>query len=776
MMATNSGSLGVEHDEPAASECVGPVRIPTEVMRKLRFLTAGADVDDLAAFWVCATVLARRLSRGTAMRARVMCGRLEVDGPPSDEPLDHSLDFRAALRRFARSERRPGGGQVDVTILLSADRTGLYVESGLGSADGPHAHTWVTAAVRLLTAMVTDPDAPIGSHRLVDADERDRILHRLNPYRVPDTRHRTMAGPFEDQVERTPDSVALVDETGVAVTYRELNDRANRLAHYLIDNGAGSGTRIGICLERGIDLVVAIYAAVKTGAGYVPLDVDLPDARLAFMLADSAPSHVITDAVCRARIPAGGWTVINLSADSFLWQGHPVSNPIAAGRPTSLLHLLYTSGTTGQPKGVATVTAAALANCAWMQHEYPFADGDTTVFKTSPGFDVSIYEIFWPLYHGARLLVCRPGRHRDSAHLARLVEEHRVTFLFLVPTMLASLLTKLVPERASALRWMVSGGESMAPWLREAFYAKLPASVLVNAFGPTEAGPVTDNIIPAGSTDRVVPVGRQAPNFRMIVLDENLDLVPVGTSGELYLGGEVGLADGYWRSPARTAERFVANLYGPPGLRLYRTGDLCRFREDGRLEHLGRIDRQIKIRGQRIEPGEIESVLAAHPTVAECAVVVPPDPPQRLLAFVVLAGEGDVTDLDTHAASVLPEHLRPRQIVPVDEIPATLNGKIDEAELIRSWQERTAREPAIVPPADHVEATLMEIYSRVLATSPISALDRFAQLGGHSLLAFDVLDACESKLHVQPDVTELLTGTVRDVAASIRRAQTGGGQ
>ena len=585
-------------------------------------------------------------------------------------------------------------------------------------------------------------------------------------YRRPEIRHRTLAGPFEEQVRRTPDAEALVDEDGASVTYRQLNERANRLAHFLRAGGAGRGTRIGICMTRGVEQVVAIYAAVKTGAGYVPLDAELPDARLAFMLRDSAPLHVLTDPACRDRVPDGAWRVHDVAAGAAAWAGCPATDPVVHGTAGELLHILYTSGTTGRPKGVAYPADAALANIAWMQHEYPYRAGDSAVFKTSPGFDVSIWELFWPLYHGARLVICRPGGHRDAAHLARVVERYGVTTIFLVPTVATPFLEAMSARPAGTLRWALSGGESMSPRLRDAFHATLPATTLVNAFGPTEAGSVTDNVIPHGMGGPVVPVGRPAPNFRIHVLDEKLDLVPVGMSGEAYIGGEIALAYGYWGAPARTAERFVADPYGPPGSRLYRTGDLCRYRDDGLLEHLGRIDRQIKVRGHRVEPGEIESVLGAHPGVGDCAVLGHGDP-IRLLAFVAPAG-ADVTAIAGHAATYLPDHMRPERIVPVERIPATLNGKVDREALIRAWQEMTDERRGIVPPADEVEAALVDIYGTVLRAEQVSVLDTFVDLGGHSLLALRLLDECALRLGAEPDVTELLTGTVRDVAASIR--------
>jgi amino acid adenylation domain-containing protein len=604
-------------------------------------------------------------------------------------------------------------------------------------------------------------------------EDRDRILHHLNPYRDPEVRHRTVTGPFEEQVGRSPDAAALIDEDGTVVSYRELNERANRLAHFLAAGGAGPGTRIGICLERSIDLVVAIYAATKTGAAYVPLDPELPAARLAYLLEDAAPRHVLTDPACRDHLPDGPWRVYDVRAGAATWGGCATSNPVAGGTAAGLLHILYTSGTTGRPKGVAYPTDGALANLAWMQEHYPFRPGDATVFKTSPGFDVSIWEIFWPLYHGARLVICRPGGHRDPQHLANLVEEHRVSMISLVPTVMTPFLEKVSPNRQGALRWVLCGGEPMTLRIWRQFYATLPSASLVNVYGPTEAGCVTDMILDPEPAPPV-PLGRPAAHFRLLLLGENLALAPIGVPGEAYIGGRTGVAQAYWGAPGRTAERFVPDPYGPPGSRMYRTGDLCRYRDDGVLEHLGRIDRQIKIRGLRVEPGEIESVLGAHPAVADCAVIAYGEP-ARLLAFVVPAGGVpiDTAAVREHAASVLPSHACPDRVVPVERIPATVNGKIDREALLQIWHAGGERQ--VVRPADDLEASLVEIYGRVLATAPVSVLDTFAQLGGDSVLAFKLLDECAGRLPARPDVTTVLTGTLREVAASVRVAGNGAG-
>jgi amino acid adenylation domain-containing protein len=762
-------------------ECVGPIRIPADLTHRLRSLSAAAGADDFLPLSICASVLMRRLSRdGAPGRARVIRGAREAVTPLPAGPPDPTTSFRAALRAAVSS--RPvtvpdaTTCPVEVTILVTRDGASLYVESMTSSADAPLAQCWARSFLALLAAAAAEPDRPMADHPLVDEAERARILGGLNPYRPPLVRHRTMAGPFEEQVALTPDAVALVDSGGATVSYRELNERANRLAHFLRAGGAGPGTRVGICLGRGVELIVAIYAAVKTGAGYVPLDADLPDARLAYLLSDAGPLHVLTDPAGRARIPAGPWRVLDVAGDAPLWTRCPAADPVVdTAAPSSLLHLLYTSGTTGRPKGVASATDAALAHLAWMQSRYPYGPRGTALFKTSPGFDVSIWEVFWPLYHGARLVICRPGGHRDPRHLADLVETHAVTTIFLAPTVMAPFLEKVSGERAGALRWALCGGEPVTPRIRDTFHATLPGAALVNCYGPTEAGNVTDMVVPPNPGSPVVPLGRPAGHFRLTLLDENLDLVPVGMPGEAYIGGDPGLAQSYWRAPGRTAERFVPDPYGPPGSRMYRTGDLCRYRDDGVLEHLGRIDRQIKIRGLRIEPGEIESVLAAHPAVADCAVLAH-GAPTRLLAFVVPAGRVSVDELDVpaileHAARMLPDHMRPDRVAPVLRIPATVNGKIDKDALIHVWRALTDRGREVVPPADELEADLVEIYRRVLSTEPVSMLDTFTGLGGDSLLALRMVEECLDRLHAQPDVARLFTGTVRDVAMSIRAAR-----
>ncbi|MGD0554677.1 MAG: non-ribosomal peptide synthetase [Streptosporangiaceae bacterium] len=769
--------IGSQHSGPAStlSECIGPLTIPPGLMLRLRSLAQEAGADDFAPLVVCATVLAGRLSwAGAPRRAKVIYGQREADTPT--EAPDPAAGFRAALAAAARY--RPAAADrtdqpADVSILVSADGCLLFAESTTDAADACSARGWAQMFLHQLTCLTDYPDAPMDTHPLMSDDDRERLLNGLNPHRDPVLTHSTLTEPFEEQTRREPHAVALVDEYGGSLSYLELNERANRLAHFLMRTGAGPGGRVGICLSRGIAQITAIYAVVKTGAAYVPLDAELPNARLAYMLEDCAPTHVLTDPACRDRLPDGPWLIHDVESGHASWEACPATNPAVEMTSAATLNILYTSGSTGVPKGVAYPADGALAHLAWMQSRYPFSAGDTALFKTSPGFDVSIWEIFWPLYHGARLLICRPDGHKDPRHLAELAEAHGITTIFLPPTIVTSFLSNVMPGRLGALRWVLCGGEPITPRIRDRFHATVPATSLVNCYGPTEAGTVTDGTLVPEPGVPVVQLGRPAEHFRVVLLDENLEPVPVGMPGEVYIGGRTGLAHGYWRAPGRTAERFIADPGGPPGSRLYRTGDLCRYLGDGVLEHLGRIDRQIKLRGMRVEPGEIESVLTAHPAVADCAVVVHGDP-LRLVAFVVPADPMTCDDLNAdvireHAAALLPDHMRPERVIPVARIPATVNGKMDRTALLVIWQALVDREREVVP-ADHLEARLASIYSRVLEVAPVSMLGTLTELGGNSMLAFQLLDECQQQLRVKPAVEVLLTGTIRDVAASIREA------
>lgn len=681
-------------------------------------------------------------------------------------PADRSWEASALFLGY-------GTAKWDMGMLLTDSARGLdgAFDCSADLLDRSSLERYGAVFARLVTSVAQRPDDPLDQHAVLAPDEQRRIVYAINRYERPEPGYRTLAQPFEEQVGRTPAAVAVVAGDD-HVTYAELNARANRLAHAVRAAGGGPGRRVAVCLERGVDAVTAVYAAAKSGAAYVPLEPELPDARLAFMLGDTAPQVVLTDAATGARIPDGPWRVVDVADPS--WASLPEDDlppdPSASGQAVG--YLLYTSGSTGRPKAVAYPIDAAIASLQWIQHCYPYGPGDAAVFKTSYGFDVSIWELFWPLYYGARLVVCRPGGHRDPGYLADVIERHAATTLYLAPAMLQVFLDELDPGRCPSLRTVVTGGEVVTPRLRDSFFATMDAE-LVNGYGPTEAGTVTYQTLGRWRGRPAVPLGRPAPNFRFYVLDESQQVVPVGVAGEAYIGGEIGLAHGYHRRPALTAERFVPDPFGPPGARMYRTGDVCRYRSDELLEHLGRIDHQVKIRGMRVELSEIEAVLCEHPAVADAVVLKVDEAGGSLVAWVV-ATPGEVPDTDhlvERARRFLPAHMVPRAVVPIPEIPTTVNGKVDRRALLETRPQgdvpATARAKA---PASPREEELAAAFAEVLDVERVGVTDSFFDLGGHSLLVFRLIGACERRLGVRPSVSDVFGApTVRALGERLAR-------
>lgn len=668
-----------------------------------------------------------------------------------------------------------GTAKFDFVFSLFETRAGGsgFVEYAADLFDAATMERLVSMYVSLLDAMVNEPDVPLRKHALVPPDLRRHILE-LNAYERPSHEYRTMAQPFEEQVRRTPEAVALVGDEGT-LTYCALNEQANRLAHYLLSLGVGSGDFVAVCMERSFALIVALYAIAKSGAAYVPLEPELPDARITYMLADAAPSVVFVDRDSRSRIPAGEWQVIDADADATCWATHSTDDLACNAPPDRPIHLLYTSGSTGRPKAVVYPIEGAIANVFWLQRTYPFSAGEANIFKTSYGFDVSIWEIFWPLYVGARLVICRPHGHRDPRYLIELIDRHNVTFIFMIPSLMQAVLDELKPLELRRLRWALCGGEPVTPRLRDVFHEKMSAT-LINGYGPTEAGSVTDIVVPREPSAPVVPLGRPASNFRLYVLDDEQDIVPIGVPGEAYIGGEVGLAHGYHRNPALTAERFQPDPYGVPGSRMYQTGDLCRYRPDGVLEHLGRIGTQVKIRGMRVELAEVESVLSEDSGVADCATVATTDAAShKIIAFIVPQSPGAVrpAELLASVATLLPGYMLPADVVLVDNIPTTVNGKIDRRGLIELWRERGGSLPReIVQPDGEHELRLKRVFESVLEYGEVGVTESFFDLGGHSLLVFKLMGACEAEFGYRPRVADIFAApTVRALWPRILAAE-----
>jgi amino acid adenylation domain-containing protein/FkbM family methyltransferase len=574
--------------------------------------------------------------------------------------------LRAAYRALTA---RWSGDQVESALTFRELLT-LVADSPPGAEPALDAR-WAEPGRRLLSAAVADPDAPVGALPLLCAAEQWRVVTEWNDTaaELPDLPvHRLI----ERQVRRTPDRVALVFR-GERLTYRELNRRANRLARRLADRGVGPDVLVGVCCRPGATLVVALLAVLKAGGAYVPLEPDLPAERLAFMLDESQPAVVLAPTGLVDRLPPTPIPVLPLDAEA---EARPSARdtdlPSGAGGAAprtvlgdadldvevggdNLVYVIYTSGSTGRPKGAMNTQRALTNRLDWMQRQYRLDGTDAVLQKTPFGFDVSVWEFFWPLMSGARLVVVEPGGHRDPEYLADLIAAERVTTVHFVPSMLRAFLeTPGLTGHGASLRRVICSGEALTGQLQERFARVLDAE-LHNLYGPTEAAiDVTHWACRFGDGRRSVPIGRPISNCRVYLLDAARRPVPPGFAGEIWLGG-VGVGRGYVNRPELTAERFVDDPFVSPGTaarayqtataRMYRTGDLGRLGENGVVEFLGRTDDQVKIRGQRVEPGEVELVLGAHPAVQDAAVVVADGPDGPRLDCYVVPGTGPALPL-----------------------------------------------------------------------------------------------------------------------------------
>ncbi|HEY0406605.1 MAG TPA: amino acid adenylation domain-containing protein [Pyrinomonadaceae bacterium] len=667
-----------------------------------------------------------------------------------------------------------GTAKFDLTLSLTEQEPGLMGLAEYSSElfDEASIRRYVNAYLQLLDSLLSAPDLPIRRHDLLSAAEKEQIIYGLNAPTQIDARHRTLAEPFEEQARRTPEAVALVGDEG-QLTYLELNTRANQLAHYLRRQGVRRGDFVAVCMERSLTMVVALYAIAKAGAAYVPLDTELPGNRLAFMLQDAGARLVLTHALAAAKLPTGPWTLVSVDEAAPELASEPVTNLPHEGPTHQVAYLLYTSGSTGLPKGVAYPVDASVSFLLWMQERYSIGPDDAALLKTPYGFDVSVWELFCSLYAGARLVVCRPDGHRDPAYLAETIERHAVTMVNFVPSMLRAFLDEKSLADCHSLRLVFSAGEALTPLLRDAFHARLGAR-LVNLYGPTEAGAVCDHIFDPTDLTPTIPIGKPAAGFRLHILDGEIAPTPVGVPGELYIGADVGLAHGYHKRPELTAEQFVPDPFSrQPGARLYRTGDICRYLPDGAIEYLGRRDTQIKLRGVRVELSEIEEVLGEHEAVAASVVLVSSEgDQQRLLAFVTLRPGARATpdELAQHVEQFLPRFMLPAAIIPIDRLPTTINGKVDREALLRRWHE-AAPQPhaAMVPPADECEARLASVFAQALGIASVGVTENFFDLGGHSLLVLKLIAGCEREFGRRPAVAQVFAApSVRGLAPLLR--------
>ncbi|QOH70302.1 non-ribosomal peptide synthase/polyketide synthase [Pseudomonas putida] len=614
----------------------------------------------------------------------------------------------------------------------------------------------------LLQALVSQPHSALWQLPMLDDASRRTVLEDWNATARGYPLERGVHQLFEDQVRRAPDAPALVCGD-TALSYAQLDARANRLAHFLRAQGAGADSLVGISLLRSVEMVVGLMAILKAGAAYVPLDPEYPEERLAYMIEDSGIRLLLTHQALQGSLPVPA-DVQCIALDQLTLDDQPASPPQVATDPRQLAYVIYTSGSTGRPKGAGNSHEALANRLHWMQEAYGLCAGDTVLQKTPFSFDVSVWEFFWPLMTGARLAVAAPGDHRDPARLIETIRRHQVSTLHFVPSMLQAFIHESGVETCDSLRRILCSGEALPVDAQLQVFGKLPAAALYNLYGPTEAAIDVTHWTCIDEGRDSVPIGRPIANIRTYVLDAGLEPVAPGVAGELYLGG-IGLARGYHRRPGLTAERFVADPF-VAGQRLYRTGDRVRQRVDGVIEYLGRFDHQVKIRGLRIELGEIEARLAQHAWVRE-AVVLALDGKQ-LVAYLVLdeMPDGWQQGLKAWLLQALPEFMVPSHLMPLEQFPLTPNGKLDRKALP---QPDAASRGAYVAPQTDVQRTLAQVWSEVLGVAEVGLDDNFFELGGDSIIAIQVVGRARRQgLQFSPrDLFQFQT--VRGLAGAVGR-------
>lgn len=625
----------------------------------------------------------------------------------------------------------------------------------------------------LLKAIVASPETPLGQIGYLSAEERRQLLAGHNATAKPFPRDATLKSLFESQVERTPDAIA-VQFGKDALTYRELNARANRLAMLLISRHVRRDDCIGLYAERSLEMVIGIYGILKAGCAYLPLDPEYPQDRIASILNEAKAGVVLSHHGLADEMAGRGIEVVDLCAVGEIGrredEGAP--NPVVADLTSRhLAYVLFTSGSTGGPKGVMLEHQAVVNRILWMQDEYRLEASDVVLQKTPFSFDVSVWEFVWPLIVGARLVVAAPNGHRDPGYLTALIRETGVTTLHFVPSMLQGMLSFGHWQDCKSVRRVFCSGEALSPEQVKSFFASGTGSELHNLYGPTEAAiDVSYWQCPNSAELAVVPIGKPIQNIQLHVVDDQQQLVPDGVAGELLIGG-VGLARGYINQPALTREKFLDDpFFDEPGNRVYRTGDLVRRLPGGDIEYLGRIDNQVKINGFRIELGEIENQLDRLDVVEKSVVIADREGGgARLVAYIVLRTAGTevpVAQIKEHLSSCLPSFMVPQFYLALESMPLNANGKLERKRLPKLERQHFSSAQYVAPETE-MEKQLAEVWEQNLRMERISVVDNYFSLGGDSIRSI-ALVAQARQIGIEFQVKDLfVNSTIRSLGQAI---------
>jgi amino acid adenylation domain-containing protein len=669
-----------------------------------------------------------------------------------------------------------GTAKFDLTLTILEASDGLYgaLEYNTALFDAETICRMVGHFQTLLAAIVADPDQPIVSLPLLTDAERQQLLGAWNATAIEYPRDQCVHQLVEAWVARTPEAVALVFE-GQELTYRELNARANQLAHHLRRLGVRPQTLVGICVDRSLELVVGMLGILKAGGAYVPLDPTYPQERLAWMLADTGAPVLVTLQRLVEQLPAQAARLICLDADQHTIAQECEENPASGATAGSPVYVMYTSGSTGLPKGIVIPHRAInrlVCNTNYIQLE----PSDRIAQASNASFDAATFEIWGALLHGARIV----GITRDTAlapqEFAAQIREQEINVLFLT-TALFNQLAREAPSAFHTVRDLMFGGEAVDPrWVREVL-THGPPQRLLHVYGPTESTTFASWCLVQEVRDdsTTIPIGRPIANTQLYVLDRHAQPVPIGVPGELYISGD-GLALQYLNRPELTAERFVPDPFSAVlGRYMYKTGDRVRYLADGSIEFLGRIDQQVKIRGFRVEPGEIEAVLSQHPALREVIVLAREDTPgdKRLVMYVVPAHDSApmIGQLRAFLKQRLPEYMVPSAVVILPALPLTPNGKVDRRVLPAPDGSRALENPYVAP-RTQVEEQLAAIGTQLLSIERIGIHDNFFDLGGHSLLATQLISRVRDTFQIELPLRSLFEHpTVAELAEVIEQAR-----
>lgn len=616
--------------------------------------------------------------------------------------------------------------------------------------------------VQLLTVLLDDRDKALQELDYLSIAEQDELLYGFNTTEASYPAHKTIIDLFEEQAELNPQGIAVVFE-GKSLSYADLDKKANQLGHYLRSLGVDKESLVPICIDRSLEMIIGLLGILKAGGAYVPIDPELPPDRIRYMLEDTGALLVISTGTLAGVLPQDleNLKVVALDTDAaaIAWCA---TDRVASGiTASSLAYVIYTSGSTGKPKGVMNEHRGIVNRLLWTSQCFPLAEEEALLQKTTFAFDVSVWELFWPLVSGVKLVFAAPGGHKDTAYLRKVIAAEKITIVHFVPSMLDIFLQDLTAGECSGLRRIVCSGEELKAAQVAELRVKLGNLSLINLYGPTEAA-VEVSYWHVPEKPEHVLIGRPVPNTSLYILDRHQQLLPVGTPGELYIGG-VQVARGYLNLPALSRERFLENPF-QTGERLYRTGDICRWLPEGDIEYMGRADDQVKIRGYRIELGEIENVLVLHPDITSAAVIALKGPldkdPYELVAYVVSNGIPDAAVLREYLGHTLPYYMVPGYYVPLAALPLTGSGKVDKKALPSPQGLGLPGGVTYAAARNNIESGLVVLWEELLGHKPVGIHDNFFDLGGHSLKAMRLLSQIHRDFGIKLLLKDLFTAPV----------------